>query len=176
MSHLSKVFISAFLFFNFLIMARIHLPKDSRIFTTVYGPIDKYLSFFTLYQNWNMYSPNPSKTNVYLTAKVHFDDGTSDFYEFPRVDRMNIIEKYSGGERFRVMTESIRVDKNQFLWKDASKFALRKLRSKHFTKIPMKVELYRHWNMTPSPEETFRPHLSKSRNFNSFNFYTYEVL
>lgn len=176
MSKVSKIFISAFLLFNFLIMVRVHLPLNSKVFSTIYRPIDKYLSFFTLNQTWNMYSPNPSKTNVYLTARVEFDDGSFDAYEFPRVDRMTLLEKYTGGERFRVMTESIRVDKNKFLWKDASKFSLRKLREEHYAKIPLKVELYRHWNMTPPPGKTFRPHLSKSKNFESFKFYTYEVL
>lgn len=176
MNKLSKLVISTFLVFNFLIMMRIHLPLNSKIFSTMYEPIDHYLSFFTLYQTWNMYSPNPSKTNVYLTAEVEFDDGSKDIYEFPRVDRMSLLEKYSGGERLRVMTESIRVDKNSKLWKDASKFALRKLRESHYTKIPLKVDLYRHWNITPSPKQTFRPHLSKSKNYESYKFYTYEVL
>jgi hypothetical protein len=157
-------------------MLRIHLPMNSRIISSLYKKIDPYLSFFTLYQSWNMYSPNPSRTNVYLTAKVEFDDGSKDIYEFPRVDRMNIIEKYAYGERMRVMTESIRVDKNQFLWRDASKFALRKLRENNYTKIPIRVDLYRHWNTSPHPKQTFRPHLSKAKNYEKYKFYTYEVL
>lgn len=176
MNHFSKVLISLFIVFNFFIMCRIHMPLNSRIFKSFYKPIDEYLSFFTLFQSWNMYSPNPLRTNAFLTAEVEFDDGTVDVYEFPRADRMDISEKYTHGERLRVMMESIRVDKNKFLWKDAAKFALRKLKKDNFYKIPLKVHLYRHWSNVPDPQIDFRPHHFVTQNHNSYKFYTYEVL
>lgn len=175
MNKTSKILISAFIVFNFLVMVRVHLPLNSLFISSLYKPIDSYLSFFTLFQSWNMYSPNPSRTNVYLTAEAEFDDGTKDVYEFPRVDQMNIIEKYAYGERMRVITESIRRDDNAFLWKDASKFALRKLREKNINKIPLRIHLHRHWNITPEMNIVFRPHMAKVKNYQKYKFYTHEV-
>jgi hypothetical protein len=123
-----------------------------------------------------MFAPNPLTTNAYLTADVEFDDGTKATFEFPRADRMTIFEKYTHGERMRVMMEAIRMDKNQFLWKDAAKFVMRKLKKDNFYKIPMKVHLNRHWNTIPDPKMVFRSHLFKSQDYNKYTFYTYEVL
>lgn len=175
MTKKSKILISAFLIFNFLIMIRVHLPTNTSFFKWMYRPIDSYLSFFTIFQTWNMYAPNPSRTNVYLTAEIEFDDETKEIYEFPRVDRMNIFEKYAYGERMRVLIEAIRKDENSFLWKDVAKFALRKMKEKNFYKIPVRVHLYRHWYITPMMKQEFRPHLSKSDKYQSYKFYTYEV-
>jgi len=88
---------------------------------------------------------------------------------------MNIIEKYAYGERMRVITESIRRDDNAFLWKDASKFALRKLREKNINKIPLRIHLHRHWNITPEMNTVFKPHMAKAKNYQKYKFYTHEV-
>jgi hypothetical protein len=172
-----KLFITLFIVFNFLIMFRVHLPLDSKYFSTLYRPIDSYLSFFSIYQDWFMFAPNPSKLNLYITAEVEFDDGSKDIYEFERNSMGSLSQKYISGERYRKFTsESLRKDKNSYLWKDAAKFALRKLKNKSFSKIPLKVHLTRHWDEIPNMEKEFRPHLSKSTNYQSFKFYTYEVL
>lgn len=177
MSLPKKMFVSLFIVFNFLIMFRVHLPLDSRYFSTLYKPIDSYLSFFSIYQDWFMFAPNPSKLNLYITAEVEFDDGSKDVYEFERDSMGSLVQKYISGERYRkYISESLRKDKNSYLWKDAAKFAVRKLKDKNYSKIPLKVHLTRHWDEIPQMEEEFRPHLSKSSNYQSFKFYTYEVL
>lgn len=175
MSKVSKILISSFIVFNFLIMMRVHLPLQSPFISSLYRPIDKYLSFFTLFQTWEMYAPNPSRLNAYLTAQVEFDDKSKDLYEFPRVDKMSIFEKYVYGERMRVITEAIRRDENSFLWKDAAKFAMRKVRDRNLSKIPIRIHLFRHWSITPDMKADFRPHLTKTTNYQKYKFFTYEV-
>lgn len=176
MSKTKKILISGFILLNFLAMARIHMPLEKEFVARIYGPVDSYLSFFSLYQSWTMFSPNPARTNIHLTAEVEFDDGSRDTYYFPDASRMSLSEKYSNGERFRVISEAIRRDSNSFLWKDASKFALRKLKDKNFHKVPLKVQLFRHWNTIPDIEKEFIPHLTKTEKTNKYNFYTHEVL
>lgn len=176
MSKTKKFLISGFIVFNFLTMIRIHMPMQNEIVASLYRPIDSYLSFFSLYQSWKMFSPNPARTNVHLTAEVEFDDGSTDVYYFPDASKMNLTDKYTHGERYRVITEAIRKDVNSHLWADTSKFALRKLKENNFHKIPMKVHLYRHWNIIPDMDKQFIPHLSKAKSHSKHKFYTHEVL
>lgn len=176
MSRTKKFLISAFIVFNFLTMIRVHMPLQKEFVTALYRPIDSYLSFFSLYQNWTMFSPNPARTNVHLTAEVEFDDGTTDTYVYPDSAKMSLAEKYTSGERYRVISEAIRKDVNSFLWPDAAKFALRKLKDTNFQKIPMKVHLYRHWNIIPDMDKQFIPHLTKVKTYSKYKFYTHEVL
>lgn len=177
MSRNKKFIVSFFIVFNFLAMLRVHLPLDAKFFSTLYRPVDAYLSFFSIYQDWMMFAKNPSRINVYMSADVEFDDGTKDTYIFPRPTHMRLIDKYISGERFRkILSEAIRRDDHRYMWADTAKFALRKLREKSFHKVPLKVHLIRHWNETPDVNKTFIPHLSKSQKYESFKFYTHEVL
>lgn len=176
MSKTKKFFISGFIIFNFFTMIRVHMPFQNEVVASLYKPIDSYLSFFSLYQSWRMFSPNPARTNVHLTAEVEFDDGSTDIYYYPDASQMNLAEKYTSGERFRVVTEAIRKDANSFLWHDTAKFALRKLKDNNFNKIPLKVNLFRHWNIIPDMDKQFIPHLTKAKSYNKHKFFTYEVL
>lgn len=123
-----------------------------------------------------MFSPNPSRTNAYITAEVTFNDKSKDTYSFPKSSEMSVFEKYVSGERFRVIEEAIRNDENKFLWRDSAKFALRKLRENNYNKIPIKVDLVRHWEEIPDMKVEFRKHLTKTKNYQSQKFFTYEVL
>lgn len=178
MSKSRKILISAFIVFNFLTMIRVHLPlNDSKFFSTLYRPIDSYLSFFSLYQDWLMFAPNPNRTNAYVSAEVVFSDGTKDSYSFPRPGELSLAEKYSHGERLRkFVTEGVRRDDNSWMWPDTARFVLRQMREKHFDKIPAKVHLYRHWNETADLSEYFRPHTNPIKNYESYRFYTHEVI
>ncbi len=171
-----KILISGFILFNFLTMIRVHLPQENRFFRMVYRPVHFYLSFFSLYQSWDMFSPNPARTHTNISAVVEFEDGSKDTYEFPRVSQQTLKQRYVNGERFRVITEAISQGDNRFMWPDTAKFALRKLKDKNFHKIPLKVSLVRHWYEIPDVDAEFRPHLSKTSSFKSYKFFTHEVL
>lgn len=176
MTRLKKIVISGFIIFNFLAMIRVHMPLNTTLFQNLYKPVDVYLSFFSLFQNWNMFSPEPSRTNAYITAVIHFHDESKETYVFPRSSDMTAFQKYVNGERFRVLSEAIRKDENNYLWKDAARFALRKIGNTQFNKIPVKVELYRHWNHIPDMNKKFLKHQDHVTEYQEHKFFTYEVL
>ncbi|WP_408098830.1 hypothetical protein ACJVC5_07910 [Peredibacter sp. HCB2-198] len=172
-----KILISFFILFNFFIMLRVHMPLENKVVSKVYEPIDSYLSFFSIYQSWTMFAPDPSRLNLFITAEVEFEDGSKDSYDFPRAKDLGMFENVAYGERYdKLMTSSLYRDDHDFLWKDTAKFVLRKLKAKNFHKIPMKVHLVKHWYLTPRLEKKFLPHLSNNQTYESFKFYTYEVL
>lgn len=177
MKRISKIFISAFLLINFLAKVRVHLPLDRTFFKTLYRPVDAYLSFFSIYQDWLMFAPNPTRMNASLSAEILFEDGSSDIYRFPRSAEMGIVDKYTHGEKYRkIITEAIRNDSHSWMWKDTAKFALRKMKEKSFSKIPLKVHLYRHWAETPPMTKKFIPHGESIPGEKKYKFYTYEVI
>src|SRR5687768_9930957 len=97
-----KVLISCFIIFQFMTMVRVHLPVfDSKFFYKIYRPVDFYLSSFSLYQDWMMFAPNPSRNEYYFTAEVEFDNGTKDTFSFPKPWELTIGQKYLDGERIR---------------------------------------------------------------------------
>lgn len=176
MSTWKKLLIGLFLGINFLSMARTFMPLDNQFISSIYRPVDHYLSFFSIYQSWNMFSPNPARVDSHITAEVEFDDGSSDIYYFPDSKNLSLKEKYAFGERYRVLLETARQDSNSFLWKDLAKFALRKLRTTNYDKIPLKVHLYRHWSEIPSMETKFIPRTTRIETDKSHKFFTHEVL
>lgn len=177
MSRLKKVFVSAFIIFNFLIMARVHLPLNERFFSGLYQPVDAYLRVFSTFQDWLMFAPNPSRTNYELSAEVEFIDGSKDVWNFPRASELSIVGKYMYGERYRkFVSEGVRKDENSFMWRDTARFALRKIGENNYNKIPKKVHLIRHWEDVPLLSEGFRTHGTRPPKMGSYRFFTHEVL
>lgn len=177
MSKLRKCLISCFIVLSLLSMLRVHLPLDTKFFSSVYRPIDSYLSFFSIYQDWMMFAPDPGRVNSNIDAQVEFDDGTTETYSFPRAAEMSLLDKYMRGEKFRkIISEGIRKDSHNFLWRDTAKYVLRELKEKNFNKIPLKVHLIRLWDDIPDYDKKFRLHSEVPKNFQQFRFYTYEVI
>ncbi len=177
MSKLKKLMISLFIIFNLMAMIRVHLPLQNRSISTIYKPIDFYLSFFSIYQDWMMFAPDPMRNSVHIKAEVEFDDGSRAHYIFPQNKNLNIFQKYAYGEKFRkIVSDGIRKDSNSFLWRDTAKFVLRKLKDDNYYKIPLRVHLIRFWDEVPNLNKEFRLHSFSSKKFNQFRFYTYEVL
>ncbi len=124
-----------------------------------------------------MFAPNPSRMNVVVSADVEFDDGTVDTFVFNPLEERSMSQKYVNGEKLRkIVSEGIRNDSHAWMWKDAAKFAVRKLKDKHFDKIPLRVHLIRHWNETPELSAEFIPQEAPPRAKDSYRFYTYEVI
>ena len=177
MSRGKKIIISAFIVFNFLSMIRVHVPMETKLFSTIYKPVDLYLSFFSIYQDWMMFAKNPSRTNSYLTADIEFIDGSIETFHFPKSSELKHFEKYKFGERYRkIISEGIIAPNKKFLWKDAARFSLRKMKETQFARIPKRVFLKKHTFVIPEWKSQFIPHYSKNKIYQSTIFYTHEVI
>jgi hypothetical protein len=177
MSKSKKLLVSIFIVFNFLTMLRIYLPLETKFFRTIYKPIDSYLSFFSIYQDWMMFAPNPSRVNFKLKARVEFSDGVVDFFYFTHSGGLSLKQKYFFGEKFRKLVFDVAQKRERhFLCKDLAKFALRKMRQEHFNKIPIRVQLITIADEIPDIKDEFRLH-HQSHQFKKVTpFYTYEVI
>jgi hypothetical protein len=150
---------------------------ETKFFSAIYIPVDTYLSFFSIYQDWLMFAKNPSRTNSYLTADIEFIDGSVETYKFPNSKDLNHFEKYKFGERYRkIISEGIVSTNKKFLWKDAARFSIRKMKETQFTRIPKRVFLKKHTFEIPGWKEQFLPHNSRNKTYQSTIFYTHEVI
>ena len=126
-----------------------------------------------------MFAPNPNRTNLEISATVEYEDGSKEMFWFPRSYELGVIGKYMYGEKYRkFITEGVSRDSNNFMWADLSRFVLRKVGETKFDKVPKTVYLSRHWEDIPLLTSEFRTHGTRPNlsRFNSYKFYTYEVL
>lgn len=104
-----------------------------------------------------MFSPEPKHRNSYLEAMVVYADGSTDYWNFPRMDRMSLGERYAK-ERYRKFEEVLVEDRYSDMWPDAARYVARQVATQ--TKRPEMVMLILNWsdlgegstgNLTDSP-------------------------
>ncbi len=135
-----------------MIMIRALMPLHYPFFRQLYKPVDAYLSFFSIYQDWMMFAPNPSMNEIYMYADIEFDDLSKDYFHFS-MDEANYWSSKLKKEKIRKLLSSISY--NQKNLEELSRFALRKIGSKNFHKIPLKITLYQNEFSTPDIEKKF---------------------
>src|SRR5579884_722545 len=120
-----KLIISAFVIFQisaivfWLLMSSSESALGHLIITE---PVRRYMLFSGTWQNWSMFAPNPANIDVYLTADVTYQNGHHAEYEFPRMYKLGILQKYQE-ERFRKMIENGHTDANRQCWPFIARFA-----------------------------------------------------
>lgn len=174
---IKKILCVLFISLNILSMIRIFVPLDTPYFAAIYRPVDFYLSFFSIYQDWLMFAPNPNSFNNYVEAKVEYEDNSFLRYQFVDSDHLSFLEKYQYGEKFRkLLIDGVRQDDNSFMWRDVAKYVLRQVKEKSGYKIPTKVLLIRSWSKVKDPNLKFVKHRQIEDIEGSEVFFTYEVL
>lgn len=139
-------------------------------------PMTLVASFLSFGKGWQNLKPDPSRENLFLIAEVTFEDSSSDVFVFPRTSEASTLTDFSQSERFRFFLKNLTQQNNQRSLKDVSKFALRKLKSRNFRKIPLKVDLNLYKDIVPAPDKKFRRYLESKKSFTLNNIFTYEVL
>jgi hypothetical protein len=87
-----------------------------------------YFLWSGLFQSWDMFSPSPKRTNSYLEATLVYADGTTDYWTFPRMDRLSLTERYSK-ERYRKFEESLIDERYSDMWPDTARYIARQTRN-----------------------------------------------
>jgi hypothetical protein len=120
-------------------------PLKQKLITPYLG----YLNFFGLWQGWSVFE-HPRTYNEYVTAVVAFKDGSQKIWEFPRMEKLSIIEKmFKEGYR-RWGNDCVSDVNDSYLWPDAARYIARMNRSNGST--PASVSIIRHWVWIDPPE------------------------
>ena len=113
-------------------------------------PFIGYLNFFGLWQGWSVFE-KPRLYNGYLTAVVQFQDGSRRTWEFPRMEKLGLVEKMFK-ERYRRWANDCVSDVNDsYLWPDAARYIARLYRRPE--NPPVSVSIIRHWAWILPPEK-----------------------
>lgn len=129
------------------------------------------LEYLGIWQNFAVFSPNPRSTNIFLSATVTFADGSAEFFEYPRLERLNMWERVQK-ERFRKYgLDNVYNDGERGLWPDLARYIARLYYGAG--KKPIAVSLQRHWSDIPPPEEGLANPLPEQAKM--LTFYVYDV-
>jgi hypothetical protein len=177
MNKLKFLLINAFIVMHLMMMCRAQWPIDkSKILSWIYTPVTFVQSFFSMYQGWEMFAPNPSRLNIFLDAEIEFEDGTTYVWQLPRATHQGAMAKHLWGEKMRkLVSECLRMDKNSWAWKDTARYVLRKNKETLFEKNPMKVHLRRNWYNIDDLDKKFIPHGTTFETYEQFKFYTFDI-
>lgn len=175
MSFFKKFAANLFILFTLMTMVKVHLPMDRKFFQVIYEPITFLERSIGTHQRWFMFAPNPSRTDTYVIGEVEYEDGSKDTFDFHKGIGMSLFDKYRFGERYRkYAAEHLSKESKDFLWEDAARFTVRKLKEKNNYKLPRKVTLTRYWDRMPNWDQKFFKHSEFRKQYQSLTFYSKE--
>ena len=118
--------------------------------------LDPILDATGLWQeSWQLFAPEPKKLNVSASAKFYLADGLTLQWNSPRWVELNVFEKFFSVRHMKFYYLLTR-DVNRASWRS---FALyrRSLLPSSVQDDVVRVELWRHWKMTPPPDQEWMP-------------------
>jgi hypothetical protein len=117
-----------------------------------------------LTQNWSLFAPDPSTRSLEVTARITFDDGTTEDFSFPDGDPfIGVLREY----RWRKFEGELRSGYNESMQRPAAEWIAREA-STDRRKVT-KVVLVQTVSETPTPGT------DEKRKWRTFDFYTLEV-
>jgi hypothetical protein len=174
---MKKIAINLFIVLNLMMMARAQFDSKSPLINFIYKPVSFVQNYFSMWRGWQMFAPNPLRTNQYIDAKVTLENGKTIIWDFPRPSNSSLFERYMWGERFRKYTsDALRLDSKNYLWKDAGVFVIKKIKEKYPNKKVSEVTLRRRWLDIPNWNTSFIPHRQiPKETYKTFEYYTLKV-
>jgi hypothetical protein len=135
--------INLFLLFHLISIPIWCLPFNSLPLLVCRELVRPYFLWTGLFQTWDMFSPSPKRDNDYLEAMLVYTDGTTDYLQFPRMDRLSLSERYSK-ERYRKFEETLTDDKFSDIWPDVARYIAR--HPPNGSKHPEMIMLIANWS------------------------------
>lgn len=132
------------------------------------SPTKHYMLWSGTWQSWDMFAPNPAKTDLWYDAIVTYKSGKTAIVPYPRMKSLDTVTKYFK-ERYRKFTERVNDDRSD-AWKRpalAQRMAL--LAHKDPADPPVEVKLRRHWREIPAMGKEV------PKGYREFVFFTYVV-
>lgn len=133
------------------------MPGNTPLVQACLGTVRPYLVGTSLVQSWQMFSPNPDNTDVFLSANITYADGSVRPYTFPRMVDMGYAKRYRE-ERWRKFTEVGTHSVQPVIWAAFARYAAR-VNDHTPNNPPVSVELIRHSRQVPPPGTPMPPYL-----------------
>jgi hypothetical protein len=111
------------------------------------SPVAQYICTVGVWQSWDMFSPDPSRRDVWGSAEIEYQDHTVKEWTFPRIATYGYFWKYEK-ERYRKYFERGHDESFYWLWPDLCLWIARQNRGEA-NNPPVRVRLYRHLKIPP---------------------------
>jgi hypothetical protein len=145
--------LNIFIIFHIFAITAWALPFRSQFVVDSVALVRPYILWSGLFQDWNMFSPMPKATNTYLQAVVIYKDGSTQMWDFPRMELLSLTQKYSK-ERYRKFVEILLDQNNAALRPDVARYVARLPGIRE--KDPQQILLMVKWsNILPNGDGTF---------------------
>lgn len=145
-----KAVISAFILMYVLVLV-VWLQPNQRWRNNVLQPVRPIIMFSGLWQNFEVFAPDPRKVNIHLDAEVTFADNTRTIWEYPRMDKLDYLERMVK-ERYRKLgMDYANWDENKKIWPDLARYIARQEAASR-GRVPIQVVLRRHFTFIPPPD------------------------
>jgi hypothetical protein len=145
--------LNIFIIFHIFAITAWALPFRSQFVVDSVALVRPYILWSGLFQDWNMFSPMPKATNTYLEAVVIYKDGSTQMWDFPRMELLSLTQKYSK-ERYRKFVEILLDQNNAALRPDVARYVARLPGIRE--KDPQQILLMVKWsNILPNGDGTF---------------------
>lgn len=149
LSRRARLAATAFVAFHLFAILLWAVPLDTALIVQCREAIKGYMLWTGLFQKWDMFAPDPSKLNNYVSATVHYRDGHTAEWTFPRMEQLGIVDKYFKERYRKYACDNLRLDTRSGLWPDAARYVARAMMSPGDP--PVQVDLVRHWSEVPPP-------------------------
>lgn len=133
------------------------------------GLLRYYIEPTGMWQFWDMFAPDPMRSDTYVEGVIQFQDGSIKTVEFPRMAKLPLAQRYVK-ERFRKYIERGNNPDYQYLWPAIAQW----LAAQSFTdpnNPPVAVNLQRQTRIVPPPT----PSLDVNRPFTTEMFHPHMV-
>jgi hypothetical protein len=158
-SILRKTVISLFCLWQICAVAVWLLPGGSRPKEHLERYFRDYIYLTGCWQNWELFSPNPSDLNLYLEAEITRGDGTQSISSFHRPSQDGLVRRYQD-ERFRKMVYNIDWRSDKRLLPALARWAAIDAERNSQRDFPMSVVLTEHYARIGPPPFHSQPYQS----------------
>jgi hypothetical protein len=110
---------------------------------------EKPLFFFGLWQDWNMFAPNPRNEDIWMDLHFLNRDGTLHTWALTDMVKMPFIERWRQERWRKYFNDHLRLDDEKRLWQPFADYSLTVLRQRGYD--PVTIDFVRHWRPTQIP-------------------------
>jgi hypothetical protein len=162
--------ISAFIFF-YIYTTVLFLSPPSPLRKTLIAPFWDTLEYAGLWQYFTVFAP-PRSYNLYLQAEAQLENGTTVFWQYPRIEQLDFLQKMPR-ERFRKLYNDIANEPSDgVLWPELARYMARQVYAQTGIK-PVKIGLVRFWSDIPPPITDPLP--KPSTTYRSHKYFTFPI-
>jgi hypothetical protein len=166
-----RVAITAFIAFNLFAIVSWCVPLESPLIARCRDLSLPYLRWTGLFQKWDMFAPDPSKLNNYVSAVILYRNGSSSLWSFPRMENLGLFEKYVKERYRKYANDNLRLDGYSAAWPDAARYIARASNNRP-SNPPIAVALMRVWSVVPPPDPQGK---EAAATWNQYAFFRYDV-